>query len=756
MPARKRQSATKQPAPPQALAPATSLTYFQHTITPQDVARRYGRRVKPAELIRRYQSCPTVAYCVDTNAMVLAHFTPRIYKRGKAKSSISGVRQRRVTSARSLKCLRDENRVGDAAIHCKDAGDDVFEVTDHPFLNLYARPNPRETRINYWGAEWALRQVTGNCYAMVVKGDDGLPAELWHCYPQYMTPTLSKDEFIDGFRYWVPGDQPITFAPEDVVHTIWMQSGFLTWDGKGWVETVVADIDSLITINAQEQASYENNCQPCGVMTMHEDLGPDQVKQQEASVNKKHQGPQNVGKILVVQGATSFTPLGWSPREMQSGATVSAHERRIRNAANIPESFANLSQSNLAGAISGDSQYSSLAIQPQLVNHAEMLTKFMLEQYGHNEGDYWLSYDNIVETNIDEIRDNAAKMYQAGVWTLNRALAECGDDPIEDERGGLLFMENAARAQSTFGPTNQMYGDLGSTANAPKTESVGQAPTRFLPAPGKVDAPAADAGKSVSLPVVETVKPVTKDADPDTIQTTPPPPDLLSAVRGWLEESQASGKYDPDALATAIADPIRDIFQAGGVAGLNDLAEHGIDISGLPGVAENGVAASFNVLPQAALDALNGYTIRLAQSIAADKEVQLREAIAAGLREGMNTQDTTAAVMQSLGDRTQDQADMIARTETTRAYVEGTRAAWHSVGVEGKQILLAPGACDICKAVQAQFPGPIPLHQPYFKNGESIAYGAGKSFTFNYGDVQGPPFHPGDRCSLRPVQEIQQ
>lgn len=78
-----------------------------------------------------------------------------------------------------------------------------------------------------------------------------------------------------------------------------------------------------------------------------------------------------------------------------------------------------------------------------------------------------------------------------------------------------------------------------------------------------------------------------------------------------------------------------------------------------------------------------------------------------------------------------ERADMIARTETARADVQGNIEGFKASGVvESKQWLTAPDCCDECQEI----------------DGETVAL----DDNFSTGD-DGPPLHPNCRCAVLPV-----
>ena len=95
-------------------------------------------------------------------------------------------------------------------------------------------------------------------------------------------------------------------------------------------------------------------------------------------------------------------------------------------------------------------------------------------------------------------------------------------------------------------------------------------------------------------------------------------------------------------------------------------------------------------------------------------------------------------------------AEMIARTESAKAFHEGQIDTWKQTGiVKRKRFLLAPGACQFCQAVDKMFGeqgDAIPIDQPFVKSGQTIQGTAGGTMSVKM-DSQGG-VHPNCRCGM--------
>lgn len=193
-----------------------------------------------------------------------------------------------------------------------------------------------------------------------------------------------------------------------------------------------------------------------------------------------------------------------------------------------------------------------------------------------------------------------------------------------------------------------------------------------------------------------------------------------------------------DQLAELLQGPIERAAQAGGDAGLDRI----------------GISGVFDVSSPEVNRALQEHTLQLAQDINRVTSDRIQGAVARGVEQGFSTVQIIDQIRSEAPEITAMRAERIARTESARGYVTGQQQAWQDTGVvSGKEWLLAPGACPICKAIAAKFNkmGPVALDKPFFKKGEAITLPNGKPHKFNYMAVNGPPAHVNCRCDTIPV-----
>lgn len=154
---------------------------------------------------------------------------------------------------------------------------------------------------------------------------------------------------------------------------------------------------------------------------------------------------------------------------------------------------------------------------------------------------------------------------------------------------------------------------------------------------------------------------------------------------------------------------------------------------------------------------LDKYTVDLARSISTSAENLITDVLRKGVTDGLTVAEMQTR-MESVQGWTDDgianRAEMIARTESARAHVEGQIKSWEEVGgVVGKEWLAAPECCPLCHEAARMWNDANPTLREIpagFSMGSTISV-EDQSLTIAHHDVLGPPLHPNCRCDMMPI-----
>lgn len=141
------------------------------------------------------------------------------------------------------------------------------------------------------------------------------------------------------------------------------------------------------------------------------------------------------------------------------------------------------------------------------------------------------------------------------------------------------------------------------------------------------------------------------------------------------------------------------------------------------------------------LELVNARAVEYAKERAADLVTSISESTRNMLRsdvvdalESGASNDTLAATLEDNYAFSGSRAEVIARTETAYADVQGNLDAYKISGVvEFKQWITGAGCCDLCDEL----------------NGETIPLD--DAFMTDDGEIDGPPYHPNCRCDVLPI-----
>jgi uncharacterized protein with gpF-like domain len=150
------------------------------------------------------------------------------------------------------------------------------------------------------------------------------------------------------------------------------------------------------------------------------------------------------------------------------------------------------------------------------------------------------------------------------------------------------------------------------------------------------------------------------------------------------------------------------------------------------------------------LDALENEMFKFAHGIDQTTADALRDELMAGMEDG----ETISQLANRISDISDEwvegwRSEMIARTETARAFTTGHIEAWRSTGVVSRKVWISSGdCCPFCAELDGTV---IELDENFYDQGDDMdAEWRGQEISMenSYSDMNGPPAHPNCRCVL--------
>lgn len=419
--ARQSRTAAKKPTE-QAREPAIYGQWARDTVSVADAVQQHrNRRYNSADLIARVEG--TIETCVRLIAEQCNAVPLRLYATAR---SDTGKRFGKSLTRRQAKSIRNPAIVGKAAGYAQGA-DEVVEVEWHPVMDLLANPNPHMSGQEYDLLLWDHELTGGTAYEYV--RESGMPEALLPLYPTWVTPQPSFTRLLDGFWYYRGTPAETFYDVEDVNAYRIYPDRANPYVGRSPLRGIIKQADLAAAIVVEALSRIQNDCRVENAWVSELPITPDQQKEAEQRL-QRYRGPTNKGKSVVLGGLKPY-PMQSTYKDMEWKELADRIDRAIRNAYGVPESFADLNKSNLAGAEEGLGQYHRLTIQPKLRMRAEQRTDMLLPRFGVRPGEMWFAPD---EASIDDVEQESrvhVSYVGAGIITINEARAEIGLEPLE-------------------------------------------------------------------------------------------------------------------------------------------------------------------------------------------------------------------------------------------------------------------------------------------------------------------------------------
>jgi phage portal protein BeeE len=678
---------------------------------------------------------------------VLSGQTLRLFRKTGTGIAKAG---RKVADKRIVKHATNRGRVksliGKAATYANRAGDQVEEVLDHPVLDLLQNPDPIYTGSMWMHMLFWFKEVSGRAYLYVGEKVNGVPVSAYILPSQFAWPMLSDTGFIAGYYYGRNRSDPMRIAAEDVVYLRQHGSPVHPAGGMSWLFSVMAETDMEAAALQAEAQRWLNGGMPGMVFKAAPTTTDAQMRQINAHLNQSTRGVGKAGSILLLRD-TELIQYGTKPHEMQYVEGITTTEKRIYDAAGIPEPIYRLNSANLASATVANAQYMRYTIAPRLATLAGELTELLLPHYGVEPGEMWFCFDDPTQDDQIALATELRAAEAQGIITPNEYRAVMDLEALPDEANLMRYRQTEAPApMGIFGggmPTPAKAEDMPSEDVGEASVDVEQPTPEDAPEVTPEDAPEVEAKSMATKPCDRPRVPRKYKAATLWDEATGVPTvgsslfrRFLSALTGWYTTAVPSMIDDtgivqmPDNAAIADLNKIADRFVA-------DMLRTGA-MDGLAKIGMDPDDGAFNVASETAMSYVRNRGLELAKTIPETLKGHVAVAIEKQLAAGTSIADLRDAIREVAPDLTEWQAVRIARTETAMAYCEGNRQAWEQQGVATKAWSVAGGPCPICEGIGEAYPNDIPI---------------GEAFSTGSGSWQAPPAHPNCRCDLLPGVE---
>ncbi len=322
------------------------------------------------------------------------------------------------------------------------AVDQVYEVRNHPLLDVLDEPDPYGTftREKLIGLMVSYMDVLGSAF-LVPEGNGwdwekdnarsmGPPENIWVVYPQYVIPVrLAASPIVSWFQYFgsrLPYQSVMWFRHNHSLRDAYGAAFSPTYAGEPYrkqEQELVAILSQVLGIGPRPNLIATAKDAMIGV-------GRDEKTAFEQDLVRKHAAGY-AGGILVNTGAWDFTPVEY-PQADIAARDVAQHDRdNLASIFDQPPTYYTV-DSNLANLEAADVQFNRNAVEPRCKTVAAQFTRLARMC----DPRLFFAHDPVMPED-DEVREKVLTMQLAsGRVTINQANEEekypavaWGDEP---------------------------------------------------------------------------------------------------------------------------------------------------------------------------------------------------------------------------------------------------------------------------------------------------------------------------------------
>lgn len=295
------------------------------------------------------------------------------------------------------------------------------EVTTHPFLTVWNRPNPFYTSRSFREAVQQHLDLVGEGIFVLVRSGSVI-IEMWPVRPDRMQPVKDPKKFLSGWIYEGPGGENVPLALEDVIQIKYPNPAD-PYRGMGPVQTVLSDIDAARYSAEWNKNFFVNGARPGGIITVDYRMGDDEFNNFINRWRQQHQGVANAHRVAVLENAT-WQDTNFSMSDMQFVELRNLPRELIREAFAFPKPMlGTVDDVNRANAEAGKEIMAEGQTIPRLNRWRDIINNFMLPQFA-KPGTLEFDYDD--PTPVNHEAEDRGRVSQA---TAAATLANAGWDP---------------------------------------------------------------------------------------------------------------------------------------------------------------------------------------------------------------------------------------------------------------------------------------------------------------------------------------
>lgn len=631
----------------------------------------------------------------------------------------------------------------------KRSKDDWVENTNNQILNSINYPNLIQTKQEMF---WLLTvYLLAEGEAPLLLNNSKNPTQMVLLNPNKLKIKYDKTNVIGGYTYHQSNGQtkPID---KDLIIMVKLPNVLTPMRGTGIMKYIAQTLDIDNYVEEYIRKFFYNDATPGSVLETDKELSKEAYERLQTHLKTKHRGVKKAHKNLILEGGLKWREVGNKLSDLQLKEMQDSIRDKVLAAFKVPKSILGIVEDvNKSNGETSDRVFAKRCIRPKLKLIEAQLNMFYVSKFSDGKN-YWLEFDNPVKED-EKMQAEVDEIYVRNkIWTVNEVRARMELPPIEE----------------TDATTEEMNEDTEEETGPEEGKSIGRKhwnPIMINRFKGNFEKPKSNGKKGDALANImkdflnmsrkakkEYSEEDLKDYHTKKISFTEKiEADYVKAIMGFFQKAQDEIVGSFKSYNTKAIDyNLDDEEQAKAMAELSiPFIEDAL-------IKESALAYAFMGLATQRLDPqdklvrkfIASRTLKLGKSTAATTREDVKSIIKKWNEEEKDLPTLKTMLKEYFSDS--KRADMIARTEVSRATGFAQETVYEEVGAVGKQWITAQDErlCEFCAEMDEVTAS---ITESFFEKGSELAGASGNILTLDYEDVSSPPLHPSCRCDLIPI-----
>lgn len=322
----------------------------------------------------------------------------------------------------------------------KNKAGDKLEIFSHDALNLLYRPNPFQTKTEFYEKYMINKLLAGENFVLKVRsgGPGTKVTELWNLRPDLMRVIIDANDprLIKGYEF-NRSDKNVVFAPEDIIHDAY-PSPLDEFGGLSALSSASVRVDTEEFASKYQSNFFRNNARPDFLVMSDNKINSDQKEEIKTGWEKRHKGKENAGRGAFLEGGLKYQQVSISQREMDYIESMKFTRDDILVAFSVPKPIVAITDDvNLANAKTAMEIFLQETIEPEIIRITEKLNEHLI--YPEWGDVYFIDYSRDFLPNDEKLQAETDQLLiTAGIKLINEAREDRGMDPVMG--GDTLYM----------------------------------------------------------------------------------------------------------------------------------------------------------------------------------------------------------------------------------------------------------------------------------------------------------------------------